>query len=143
VLGILSNQMKLDWRWLAVPSQTSTSMRVHQTVWCTLNSVWCPGWQARQTRCSREKLGMLRLKFTGLSDEPAAPAPTVGRAISVRRVARANGHQAALNCPVCQRARGCNDHLHQRRKEIMHCSLSGAITDRIQLLPSKWSSNGS
>jgi hypothetical protein len=32
---------------------------------------------------------------TGLSGEPTVPAPTVGSAISGRRVARANGHQAA------------------------------------------------
>jgi hypothetical protein len=41
----------------------------------------------RRTRCSRELLGTLRLKFTGLPGEPAAPAPTVGSAISGRHVA--------------------------------------------------------
>jgi hypothetical protein len=38
----------------------------------------------RRTRCSRELLGTVRLKFTGLSGEPAAPAPTVGGEISAQ-----------------------------------------------------------
>jgi hypothetical protein len=50
---------------------------------------------------------------TGLSGEP-----TVGRAIHGRRVARANGRQGAPDCPVCHRARSCNGHLRQKRKEI-------------------------
>jgi hypothetical protein len=47
------------------------------------------------------------LVCTGLSGEPAAPVPTVGSAISERRVARANGHKAAPNCPVCHRTVRC------------------------------------
>jgi hypothetical protein len=66
---------------------------------------------------------------TGLSGEPTAPAPTVGSAISGRRVAKANGHQVAPDCPVCtgqctvcQRDQGLNSWLRYRRKEIGHCS---------------------
>jgi hypothetical protein len=44
---------------------------------------------------------------TGLSGEPAAPAPMVGSAISGRRVAHANGHQAASDCLVCHRTVRC------------------------------------
>jgi hypothetical protein len=38
-------------------------------------------------------------------------------------VARANGHQAAPDCPVCHGGTGCNGRLHQKRKEIasVHC----------------------
>jgi hypothetical protein len=86
--------MRLEWRKSAVLSQTCTSLRGHRTV-------RCPGWRTRRTHCPRELLGTLRLKFTELSGEPAAPAPTVGSAISGRRVASANGHQAALDCPMC------------------------------------------
>jgi hypothetical protein len=72
---------------------------IHRTVW------WC----------------------TGLSGEPTAASATVGRAIRGRRVARANGRQGALDCPVCTRqcsvhqlARSCNGRLCQNRKEIAH-----------------------
>jgi hypothetical protein len=136
VLGTLPNEMRLDWRRLVVPSQTCTSMRVHRNVRCL-------GWHARRTRCPREKLETLQLKFTGLSGKPAAPVPTVGSAISGRHVARDNGHQAAPDCPVCQGDHGCNGRLHQKRKGDRTCSLSGVPTDKRQLLPTKWSSNGS
>jgi hypothetical protein len=59
---------------------------------------------------------------TGLSGEPTAPAPTVGSAISGRRVARANGHQAAPDCTVRQGDRRLNGRLRQKRKEIGYCS---------------------
>jgi hypothetical protein len=107
MLVIFSNQMRLDWRRLAVPSQTCTSLLGHLTVRCASDIVRCPGWRARRTHCSRKNLGTLWLKFTGLSDELAAPAPTVSSAISGRRVASANGHQAAPNCPVCHRTIRC------------------------------------
>jgi hypothetical protein len=49
----------------------------------------------------------------------------VGRAIRGRRVARTNGRQGELDCPVCtgqcpvrQLAQRCNGHLRQNRKEI-------------------------
>jgi hypothetical protein len=119
VLGTLTNQMKLDWRSLAKSSQTCTSLR------CTgLSGVH---WTVALGKSSRA----LRLKFTGLSGEPTAPAPTVGNAISGQRVARANGHQAAPDCPVCtgqcpvrQGDQRLNSRLRQKRKEIRHCSYS-------------------
>jgi hypothetical protein len=49
----------------------------------------------------------------------------VDSAISRRRVAYANSHQAAPDCPVCQGGRGCNSRLRQKRKEIVfvHCTV--------------------
>jgi hypothetical protein len=44
----------------------------------------------------------------GLFSEPAAHTPTVGSAISGRRVDFANGHQAASDCPVCHRTVRCS-----------------------------------
>jgi hypothetical protein len=44
-----------------------------------------PGWHP-STSCSRDFVGGVQLKFTGLSGEP-----TVGRGIRARRVASANG----------------------------------------------------
>jgi hypothetical protein len=105
-----------------VPSQTCTSLRVHRTV-------RCPGWRARRTRCSREKLGSLRLKFTKLSGELAAPAPTVGSAISGRHVACANGHQAAPDCPVCQRGPWLQRSASPGKEGNHDCSLSGGASD--------------
>jgi hypothetical protein len=66
---------------------------VHRTV------SGAPGW-LWQTRCSRDFIGGVRLKFTGLSGgAPDCPVsqqsagPTVGRGIRARRVARANGRE--------------------------------------------------
>jgi hypothetical protein len=47
------------------------------------------------------KVGGAMVKFTGLSGEPAAPAPTVGSAISGQHVARANIQQAAPDYSLC------------------------------------------
>jgi hypothetical protein len=90
---------------------------------------------------------------TGLSGDPMAASATVGRAIRGRRVARANGHQGAPDCPVRQLARCCNGHLRQKRKEIhtrpstvtvRWCTgLSDAPPDRRQLWPSLLAFNGS
>jgi hypothetical protein len=120
VLGTLTNQMKLDWRSLAKFSQTCTSLR------CTgLSS----GQVQQRTRCSREisegaaaKIHQTIQWCTRLSGEPTAPASTVGSTISERRVARANGHQDAPDCPVRQGHRRLNGRLHLKRKEIRHCS---------------------
>ena len=97
---------------------------VHRTV------SGAPGW-LRRTCCSREVINGVRLKITGLSGEPSAPAPTVGSEINGRHVDQTNSHQAAPDCPVCtgwcpvyQGDRGCNGRFHQTRKEIMHCSRS-------------------
>jgi hypothetical protein len=59
---------------------------------------------------------------TRLSGEPTAPAPTISNAISGRRVARANGHQATPDCPVRHGDQGLNGRLRQKRKEIGHYS---------------------
>jgi hypothetical protein len=40
-----------------------------------------------------------------------------------------NGHQAAPDCLVCQGSQGYNGRLHQKKKEIVHCSLSGGAPD--------------
>jgi hypothetical protein len=58
----------------------------------------------------------------GLSGEPSVPAPTVGSAISGRHVGRANGHQAAPDCPMRQGDRRLNSRICQKRKEIVYCS---------------------
>jgi hypothetical protein len=62
---------------------------------------------------------------TGPSGKPTVASATVGRAIRLRRVARANGRQGAPDCPVCtgqcpvrQLAWSCNDRQCQKRKEI-------------------------
>jgi hypothetical protein len=98
-------------------NQTCTSLQ------CTRQCL-VPRLAQRKTRCSREAPRALRLKFTGLSGEPIAPTTTVGSAINGLHVARANGHQAAPDCPVCQGDQGLNGRLRQRRKEIGHCSCS-------------------
>jgi hypothetical protein len=121
----LSNQKRLNWRRLAVPSQTCSSLR------CTILSGECPvPTLARSTNSLLSgKVGRVTTIIhrtvrcaVGLSGVPAAPAPTVGSAISGRRVARANGHQATSDCPVCQGGHGCNGRLRQKRKEITQCS---------------------
>jgi hypothetical protein len=70
---------------------------------------------------------------TGLSGESAAPTPTVGRAISGRHMDFTNGRKVKLDCPVCHERRGCNGWLHQKRKEIVHCSLFGGALDCLVL----------
>jgi hypothetical protein len=100
-----------------------------------------PGWLWR-TRCSRDFIGGIRLKFTGLSGEP-----TVGRANGRPRNLRATRGKSqqsggAPDCPVCtgqclvrQRLGICNGRLRQIRKEI-RTGLSGASSDRRQELSS-------
>jgi hypothetical protein len=139
----------------------------HQTVrWCT-EQYSVPRLARRRTDCSQEKKKTLQLKITGLSG--GAPdclvskqrsQPTVGCAISGRRVARTNGRLGTPDCPVCtgqcpvrQPDPRPNGRPRQIRKEIEHrigtvhvrwCTeLSGAPLDRRQDLPSKLISNGS
>jgi hypothetical protein len=79
--------------------------------------------------------------------------PTVGCAISGRRVACANSWLVTPDCPVRQGDQRANGRLCQKRKEIGHrtgtvhvrwCTgLSGAPPDRKQELPSNLISNGS
>jgi hypothetical protein len=125
----LSNQMRLDWRRLAVLSQTCTSLRGAP------DSVWWPGWCTRRTRCSQEKLGTLRLKFIGLSG--------VHRTVRLASHAHANGrqrNQRVMRGPSQRslgrtglsgvpRGHGCNGRFRQKRKEITHCTLPGEASD--------------
>jgi hypothetical protein len=80
---------------------------VHRTV------SGAPGWYP-STSCSRDFVGGVRLKFTGLSGgapdclvSQQSVGPTVGRGIRARRVASANGQmghrsvRCAPECPVC------------------------------------------
>jgi hypothetical protein len=54
--------------------------------WCT-GPCLVPQAGSASTRRSQEKRKATWLKFTGLSGEPTVPTPTVGGAISGRRVA--------------------------------------------------------
>jgi hypothetical protein len=135
VLGTLSNQMRLHWRSLAQASQICTSRRctglsgMHQTSQ-TYTSLRCIGLAGVHQTVSgaqagaRDELAALRKSWgsynynspdcpvcTRLSGELATPTPTVGSAINGRHVACANGHQAALDCPVCQGGHGYNGRL--------------------------------
>jgi hypothetical protein len=113
--------MRLDWRSLAkVTAKLTSAFGAPDCPVCT-GQYPVPRLAQRRSRCSWESQRTTWLKFTGLSGELTAPAPTVGSAISGRRVARANGHLAAPDCPVCQGDRGLNGLLRQRRKEIGHC----------------------
>jgi hypothetical protein len=74
---------------------------VHRTV------SGAPGWLWR-TSCSRDFIGGVRLKFTGLSGgSPDCPVSqqsagaTVGRGFRCVTRGRANGHIEAPDCPVC------------------------------------------
>jgi hypothetical protein len=139
---------------------------VHRTVRCAPDCP-VPRLARRRTRRSRDFAEGAAAKnhrtvrwCTGLSGEPKAPAPTVGNAISGRRVARANGQLVTPDCLVCtrqcpvrQRDQRSNGQLRLIRKEIGHqtttvhvrwCTkLSDAPPDRRQELPSNWISNGS
>jgi hypothetical protein len=124
----LSRQVRLDWRSLASLARLAPACGAPD---CSVLRLvqW-------RTRCSREITKGAAAKIhrtvrwcTRLSSEPTAPAPTVGSAISGRRVARANGHQAAPDClvctgqcPVCQGNQRLNGRLRQKKKEIGHCS---------------------
>jgi hypothetical protein len=62
---------------------------------------------------------------TGLSRESVAPTPTVSHAISGRHMDFTNGRKVTPDCPVCHEGRDYNGRLRQKRKENVHCSLSG------------------
>jgi hypothetical protein len=137
----------------------------HQ-LWCT-GQCPMPRLARRRTGRSREKKKALQLKITGLSggalDCPVSQRrsrPTVGCAISGRRVGRANGRLDTPDslvcigqCPVRQPDPRPNGRLHPIRKEIEHrtgtvyvrwcIGLSGAPLDRRQDLSSKLIFNGS
>jgi hypothetical protein len=136
----------------------------HRTIrWCTgLSGESSVPAQAlrRRTRRSREKEKASRLKFTGLSGEPTAPA--ANDHLHDQRATRgwANDRMVTPDCPMCTRQclvrqwdRRPNGQLHPIRKEIGHrtaivhvrwCTrLSGASPDRRQELPSNLISNRS
>jgi hypothetical protein len=148
--------MRLDWRSLAKSSQTCTSLR------CTEQRLVPRLAHATNSLLSRKVGGVAAIIHrtvwcaTGLSGEPAAPEPTIGSTISGRRVACANGHQATPDYPVCHQTVRCakgamavmvgfaRKGRRSRLFTVRWCTgLSGAPTDKRQLLPTKWSSNGS
>jgi hypothetical protein len=113
VLGTLSNQKRLDWRSLATPSQTCTSLRctglsgVHWTV--SGAQAGMPSKLAalgkNSARCGYNSPDCS--VCTRLSGEPAAPMPTIGHAISGRHVDFTNGRKVTPDCPVCHQNIQC------------------------------------
>jgi hypothetical protein len=107
--------MRLDRRSLAKYNKSCTSLR------CTGQ---CPVPRLAQwwTRCSRESPRTPWPKFTRLSGEPTAPAPTVSKAINGQRVSRVQRPASpkkernsalfmsggAPDCAVCQPIEGKN-----------------------------------
>jgi hypothetical protein len=133
--------------------------QINTSLWCT-EQCPVPRLAQRQTRRSREKAKAPLLKSSDCPVSQRRPRPTVGSAISGRRVSRANGRLVTPDCPVCtgqcpvrQRDQRSNGRLHLIRKEIRHrtttvhvrwCTgLSGVPPDRRQELPSNWNFNGS
>jgi hypothetical protein len=76
---------------------------VYSQLLLSLGAPDCPVRQAGlwRTGHSREFIGGVRLKFTGLSGEPTAAIATVGRAIRARRVAPTNGQLGAPDSVRC------------------------------------------
>jgi hypothetical protein len=138
----------LDWRSLAKSSHTCTSLRctrlsgVHRTV-----SGAQAGTPANRTLSEKTQriVAIFHRTVWCAPDCPMSQSrqPTVGCAISGRHVDFTNGRKVTPDYPVCHEGRGCNGRLRQKRKEIVHCSLSDAPMDRRQLKLSKWSSNDS
>jgi hypothetical protein len=110
-----------------------------------------PGWSPVKRPLSGFD-GGVRLYFTGppsgAPDGPVSqrsPAPTVGRAIRGRRVARSNGRLGTPDCPVRQPTPRTNGWMRYKRKEVAHLTatvtvwwctrLSGAPPDRRQVWP--------
>jgi hypothetical protein len=107
-------------------------MRVHRIV-------RCPGWLVDELAALGNRWGRCGQNSTecpvctGLSDEPAVPAPTVGSEISVQSTGDAWpepmvtwSHWTVRCAPDIVRCAkgdcGCNGRLRQTRKEIMHFS---------------------
>jgi hypothetical protein len=113
---------------------------IHRTVWWAVH---------RQTRCSREMINGVRLKFTGLSGgAPDCPVnqrsagTTVGRGFRVWHVAEPTvtlEHRTVSGAPM---ALNLQRSASQTRKEI-RTGLSVAPVDRRQELPSNNALNGS
>jgi hypothetical protein len=131
VIGTLSNKMRLVWRRLAVPNQTSL------VCGCTKHCL-VPRLARRRTCCSRKLLGTLRLKFTGLSGVHRTVWCASDCSVSQQRPHQRSAAQSVRNQRamrgLCQWSLGrtglsgvprdlsCNNRLHQTRKEIAHCS---------------------
>jgi hypothetical protein len=125
------------------------------SVWVHRTVSGAPGWLWRTGR-SREVIGGVRLKFTGLSGEPTACRPTVGRVIRARCVAEPtvrSGHRT-IRCTSdsVRCANGSEPPTVGFAKEgkksapdsVRWCTgLSGASGDRRQELPSWNALNGS
>jgi hypothetical protein len=156
---VLESGKEKDWKRVGCVQPISAQSRCTGLSGGAPDSVRCASWLWR-TSHSREFVGGVRLKFTGLSGEPTAASATVGRAIRTRRMAPANGRLGAPDYPVCtrqcpvrQRLKFCNGRLYHFRKEnctgqwtvdVRWCTgLSGAPPDTRQELPSKNASNGS
>jgi hypothetical protein len=102
---------------------------VHQTV------SGAPGWYP-STSCSRDFVGGVRLKFTGLSGgAPDCPVsqqsagPTVGRGIRARRVASANGrmgHRTVSGAPTAPRLQRS---VSPKKERNPHRTVSGGALD--------------
>jgi hypothetical protein len=128
VLGTLSNREKSDWISLAKsPAKLAPAYSARD---CPVTKL-----VPQRTGHSRENSAHHGYNSpdcplcTGLFGDPAAPTTTVARAINGRHVDFANGHQVAPDYLVCHRAGGCNSRVRQKRKEIVHCSLSGGAPD--------------
>jgi hypothetical protein len=148
VQGTLSKRDKLDWKSLAEFSQTCTGLfDVHWIV--SGAQAGSPGEQtALGKNISGAHAGSPGVQAalgknsahrgynspdcpmcTRLSGELAAPTPMVGSAICARHVDFANDRKAVSDCSVCHSAMATNGRLREKRKEIMHCSLSGGAPD--------------
>jgi hypothetical protein len=100
VLGTLSNQKRLDWRSLATPSQTCTSLRSHRTVSGAQAGARGELTTLKKSWRSRGYNSPYYPVCTELSGVAAAPTPTVGRTISGRRVDFTNNRKVTSDCPV-------------------------------------------
>jgi hypothetical protein len=150
VLGTLSNQMRLDWRSLAKSSQTCTSLRrtgqcpvlrlahatnsllsgkvggggatiIHRIVRCAPTIQWASCARANGRQRNQRATRDLRQRspgYTGLSGVPR------GSWLQQSALPKKEGDRTLFTVQWCT-------------------GLSGVLTKRRQLWPSKWSSNGS
>jgi hypothetical protein len=132
VLRIRENAIEKEWL-EAAKSLLSLDAPDCPVVHRTVSSA--PGWHP-STSCSRDFVGGVRLKFTGLSGgAPDCPVsqqsvgPTVGHGIRARRVASANGRMGhrtvsgAPTAPKCQRSAAPN------KEGDPHQTMSGGAPD--------------
>jgi hypothetical protein len=156
VLGTLSNQIKLDWRSLASPSQTCTRLRLHRTVRCTPDSVRCQAgvldklaalgksWGSRGYNSSDCLVWQPRphQRSAAQSASGVWTSPTVTK--PHRTVQCVTGLSGVPRVSWLQRSASPEREGNRALFTVWWgIGLSGAPTDRRQLWPSKWSSNGS